>query len=125
MLKKKGDPIFQIEPGPNSKSIEFANIAYSVWNQLNSSLSYPLIPKIRPWLDPFSYLFNTDGSSFTTLGFPGMLINEHINLYQNFNRVGYHDTSDTSALINWDYGTSVAKIAIQTIKTLSSKKGKL
>lgn len=42
-----------------------------------------------------------------------------MNEVENFGRVGYHDTEDTSALINWDYGTSVARVAIQALATLA------
>jgi hypothetical protein len=61
----------------------------------------------------------TDALPFSAHGFPVVLINEHMDEVQNFGRIGYHDTEDTSALINWDYGTSVARVAIMAVAVLA------
>jgi hypothetical protein len=40
----------------------------------------------------------------------------------DINRVGYHDTHDTMALIDLDYGSALAAIAIESVARLASAK---
>lgn len=103
--------------GLDDISIALAQVVFQAAQSVNSPF---ITPTLRLFYDPYSYLFNTDGDTFTKNGFPVVLLNEHINLYQNFDRVGYHDSLDTSKLIDWDYGTSVAKVAIETVAQLAS-----
>jgi hypothetical protein len=58
-----------------------------------------------------STLFNTDGQIFADAGIPTALFMENYDI----NREGYHDTQDTMANIDLDYGAAVAAIAIETV----------
>ncbi|MGD0191304.1 MAG: M28 family peptidase [Rhizomicrobium sp.] len=61
--------------------------------------------------DPRSTLFNTDGQIFADAGIPVVLFMENYDI----NREGYHDTLDTMANIDLDYGAAVAAIAIESV----------
>jgi hypothetical protein len=67
--------------------------------------------EIRFHDDPHSTLFNTDGQIFADAGIPTILFMENYDI----NREGYHDTQDTMANIDLDYGAAVAAIAIETV----------
>jgi Zn-dependent M28 family amino/carboxypeptidase len=67
--------------------------------------------EIRFHDDPRSTLFNTDGQIFADAGIPTALFMENYDI----NREGYHDTQDTMANIDLDYGAAVAAIAIETV----------
>ena len=70
-----------------------------------------LAGEIRPPFDPRSALFNTDGQIFSDAGVPVVLFMENYDI----NRTGYHDTYDTMANIDLDYGAAVAAIAIEAV----------
>lgn len=112
--ENSSDPVFQVNPGNSQQSLLLADLVLDSYLMLNFSNIF-LSPRLRKWLDPYSYLYNTDGLIFSSVGYPVVLINEHINYYENFGRVGYHDTKDTSALIDFDYAVALSKIAIQTV----------
>ena len=61
--------------------------------------------------DPRSSLYNTDGQIFSDAGIPVVLFMENYDI----NRHGYHDTQDTMANIDLDYGAAVAAIAIESV----------
>ena len=67
--------------------------------------------EVRPHYDPRSTLYNTDGQIFSDAGLPVVLFMENYDI----NREGYHDTHDTMANIDLDYGAAVAAIAIETV----------
>ncbi len=67
--------------------------------------------EVRLPQDPRSSLFNTDGQIFSDAGIPVVLFMENYDI----NRVGYHDTHDTMANIDLDYGAAVAAIAIEAV----------
>lgn len=67
--------------------------------------------EIRFQDDPRSTLFNTDGQIFADAGIPVVLFMENYDI----NREGYHDTQDTMANIDLDYGAAVAAIAIESV----------
>ena len=76
--------------------------------------------EIRFHDDPRSTLFNTDGQIFADAGIPTALFMENYDI----NREGYHDTQDTMANIDLDYGAAVAAIAIETVaRTASANSG--
>jgi len=77
-------------------------------------------PVVRPLYDPLSYLFNTDGLVFSDMGYPVILINEHISLYENFNRNGYHMSTDTIQLMDVHFASSLGKTAIATAAFLAA-----
>jgi len=108
------DPVFQISAGESAESLGLAGVA------LSAAKDFPgLKPALRKRFDPKSYLYNTDGLIFSDAGFPVILFNEHINALENLSRAGYHDTTDTSARIDWDYAAGIAKIAITTAARLA------
>ena len=67
--------------------------------------------QVRLPRDPKSTLFNTDGQIFSDAGIPVVLFMENYDI----NRKGYHDSRDTMANIDLDYGAGVAAIAIETV----------
>ena len=70
-----------------------------------------LYAEIRPHYNPRSTLYNTDGQIFSDAGVPVVLFMENYDI----NRHGYHDTQDTLANIDLDYGAAVAAIAIESV----------
>jgi hypothetical protein len=79
-----------------------------------------LAPKgeVRFHDEPRSTLFNTDGQIFSDAGIPTVLFMENYDI----NREGYHDTQDTMANIDLDYGAAVAAIAIESVARAASEK---
>ena len=71
----------------------------------------PLSGQVRVPSDPRSTLYNTDGQIFSDAGVPCVLFMENYDI----NRVGYHDTHDTMALIDLDYGAAVCAISIEAV----------
>jgi hypothetical protein len=67
--------------------------------------------EVRIPYDPRSTLYNTDGQIFSDAGVPVVLFMENYDI----NRTGYHDTHDTMANIDLDYGAAVAAIAIESV----------
>jgi hypothetical protein len=67
--------------------------------------------EVRPPYDPRSTLYNTDGQIFSDAGVPVVLFMENYDI----NRSGYHDTHDTMANIDLDYGAALAAIAIESV----------
>ncbi len=70
-----------------------------------------LLGEVRPHYDPRSTLYNTDGQIFSDAGVPVVLFMENYDI----NRTGYHDSHDTMANIDLDYGAAVAAIAIESV----------
>jgi len=132
--------IFQIAPGRTVPSILFAYQAHLAarswkamvpgWNKTPGRVSCThgqrvkedsqipatalhLAPEgeVRPWEDPHSTLYNTDGIIFSDSGIPVVLFMENYDIH----RTGYHDTHDTMENIDLDYGAAVSAIAIETI----------
>lgn len=132
--------VFQISPGCGRQSFWLAyqaHLANRLWNdrigQWNEkpnrrngargqrSLDGATIPAIAPHphvigevrmpRDPRSSLYNTDGQIFSDAGVPVVLFMENYDI----NRTGYHDTKDTMANIDLDYGSAVAAIAIESV----------
>ena len=131
--------VFQIAPGTTRESMELAyqaHLANAIWNahvarwnrrpsrqgcdrgrrspdgrSIPPTARHPeLSGEIRPAIDPRSALYNTDGQIFSDAGVPVVLFMENYDI----NRVGYHDTHDTMANIDLDYGAAVAAIAIES-----------
>jgi hypothetical protein len=67
--------------------------------------------EVRTPTDPRSSLYNTDGQIFSDAGIPVVLFMENYDI----NRQGYHDTQDTMANIDLDYGAALAAIAIEAV----------
>ncbi len=132
--------IFQISPGMGSGSLwlayqahianEIWNTSTHIWNRRSSrrgcsrgkrSRDKKTVPEIasQPKLDgqirlprdPKSTLYNTDAQIFSDAGIPAVLFMENYDI----TRHGYHDSQDTMANIDLDYGAAVAAIAIEAV----------
>jgi len=144
---RDGDPdIFQISPGHSAASLalarqaHLANLAWNLnskgWNARPERRNLPrgrrsadgaTLPAVAPFLtldgevrtqdDPASSLYNTDGQIFSDCGVPVMLFMENYDIHRH----GYHDTQDTLANIDLDYGTALAAIAIETVARLATQ----
>jgi hypothetical protein len=137
--------IFQISPGndPGGMWLAYqAHLANETWNEsvplwnkaqkregLPRSRRSPhgaAIPEVAPFLnlsghvrvpsDPRSTLFNTDAQIFSDAGVPCVLFMENYDI----NRTGYHDTHDTMANIDLDYGAAVCAITIEAVARAAS-----
>ena len=73
--------------------------------------------EIRPWLNPKSTLYNTDGQIFSDAGIPAVLVMEDYDI----NRQGYHDSKDTLENIDLDYGSAISRIAIETVAQVAAR----
>ncbi len=138
---------FQISPGAGSEAAwlayqahvanEIWNASTPLWNQRPSrrgrgcgkrSPDQNVIPgialhpklegQIRLPRDPKSTLYNTDGQIFSDAGIPVVLFMENYDI----NRKGYHDTHDTMANIDLDYGAAVVAIAIEAVACAATEK---
>lgn len=106
---------FQINAGESVESVQLARLAYTVAEQ-----TFPDVePVYRHRFDQRSYLYNTDGIVFSDAGYPVILLNEYINKLENLGRPHYHETSDLSDKLDWQYATSIVKIAIETAARLA------
>jgi hypothetical protein len=139
--------VFQISPGTSRQSMwlahqahianEIWNTSIAVWNRRSSrrgrgrgkrsadpdripetALHPQLSGEIRPHYDPRSTLYNTDGQIFSDAGIPVVLFMENYDI----NRSGYHDSHDTMANIDLDYGAGVAAVAIETVARAATEK---
>jgi hypothetical protein len=144
---REGDPdIFQISPGHSPASLalarqaHLANLAWNLnskeWNASPERRNLPrgrriadgsTLPAIASFLtldgevrtqdDPASSLYNTDGQVFSDCGVPVVLFMENYDIHRH----GYHDTQDTLANIDLDYGAALAAIAIETVARLAAQ----
>jgi hypothetical protein len=73
--------------------------------------------EVRPSYDPHSTLFNTDGQIFSDAGVPVVLFMENYDI----NREGYHDSHDTMANIDLDFGAALAAIAIESVARVATE----
>lgn len=102
--RNSSDTIFQINAGNSDASLELAKYAYEVSRfvlpqSFTSTKAHPtsryinkytattITPAFRWRYDDFSYLYNTDGVVLSDMGYPIILINEHINGYAASNSV--------------------------------------
>jgi hypothetical protein len=139
--------VFQISPGTSRESMWLAyqahlaneawNTSTEIWNRRASrrgrgrgkrsadpdrvpeiALQPQLSGEIRPHYDPRSTLYNTDGQIFSDAGIPVVLFMENYDI----NRSGYHDSHDTMANIDLDYGAGVAAITIEAVARAATEK---
>ncbi len=138
---------FQISPGRGPEAAwlayqahianEIWNASTHIWNQRLSrrgrgrgkrSPDKRIIPRValHPKLDgqvrlphdPLSTLYNTDGQIFSDAGIPAVLFMENYDIH----RKGYHDSHDTMANIDLDYGAAVVAIAIEAVGRAATEK---
>ncbi len=139
--------VFQMSPGTGAPSLWLArqaqiaaetwNASVPAWNQrplrrgrgrgkrsmtsgdVPEVAAHPtLLGEVRTPADPHSTLYNTDGQVFSDAGVPVVLFMENYDI----NRQGYHDTHDTMANIDLDYGSAVAAIAIESAARAATEK---
>jgi Zn-dependent M28 family amino/carboxypeptidase len=139
--------IFQIAPGTSAESFWLAEQAHraneawnagaAVWNGRagrrglgrgkrspdGSAVPAPaahlaLRGEVRLPAHPHSTLYNTDGQVFSDAGVPVVLFMENYDI----NREGYHDTHDTMANIDLDYGAALAAISIESVARAATEK---
>lgn len=132
--------VFQIAPGAGREAMGLALLAHrasEAWNRsiaswnrapdrgqpgpsqrmldgktLPPTVSHPhMIGEIRPAWHPKSSLYNTDAQIFSDAGIPVVLFMEDYDI----NRSGYHDSQDTLANIDLDYGAALSAIAIESV----------
>jgi hypothetical protein len=137
--------VFQIAPGTGRESASLAchaHCANEIWNASieswnlrasrrgcsrgrrspdgaiipGTALHPALLGEVRPHYDPRSTLYNTDAQIFSDTGVPVVLFMEHYDI----NRTGYHDSRDTMANIDLDYGAAVVSIAIEAVARAAS-----
>ena len=44
-----------------------------------------------------------------------MLFNEYLNYYTRLLRAAYHDMTDTSDKVNFDYAVAITKVIVETV----------
>jgi hypothetical protein len=132
--------VFQITPGTGRASFWLAELAHEAaaawtasaptWNKradrrgrgrgrrspygaaIPETAAFPILNgQVRPVTDPRSTLYNTDGQIFSDAGVPVVLFMEDYDI----NRYGYHDTHDTMANIDLDYGSALTAIVIESV----------
>jgi hypothetical protein len=137
---KEDRDVFQISTGASPRCLwlaEQAHLANELWNgwvplwnrrpsrravgrgrrsrnkdRVPAVARYPqLRGEVRPHYDPRSTLYNSDARIFADAGVPAVLLMENYDI----NRSGYHDSQDTMANINLDYGAALAAIAIEAV----------
>jgi hypothetical protein len=143
--KESEQDVFQISPGRSVHSLHLAyqaHVANLLWNawatewnqserrgkgRSKRSPDPHRIPDIALYLhlqgqvrtpdDPLSSLFNTDGQIFSDIGVPTVLFMENYDI----SRRGYHDMHDTVENVDLDYGTAVARIAIEAVARVATE----
>jgi hypothetical protein len=139
--------VFQISPGKGRKSLQLAyqaHLANITWNiavgqrnraperrgkgqgrRSSDGIEIPPVaefPRLRGELrlieDPHSSLYNTDGQIFSDCGIPVVLLMENYDI----SRSGYHDTKDTMADIDLDYGAGLAAISIEAVARAATRR---
>ena len=117
--RQPNDWTFQINAGNSEASLWMADLVQQVAKEMTNAL-YPLQAVVRSRFDPLSYLYNTDGLIISDLGYPVVLINEHINRYENFDRPYYHDSTDLVRTLDRQYGNYLTRIAIESVAQLAT-----
>jgi hypothetical protein len=100
----------QLSAGNQAVSLHVASVGLDA----AADVAPELAPLLRMRYDDRSYLYNTDGIIFSENGYPVVLFNEYLNYYTRLMRAAYHDMSDTSAKVNFDYAVAITKVIIET-----------
>ncbi|MBI4860231.1 MAG: M28 family peptidase [Candidatus Riflebacteria bacterium] len=116
------DPIFQLNQGESPESARLTGAALQAFAALRKARLVPpeLKPVIRHRFDRRSFLYNTDGVIFSDVGYPVLLINEHINRLEKLDRWGYHDLADDRSNICRGYAVGLARLALATVLLLAT-----
>lgn len=118
-FRKGESPVFQINAGDSESSLRLAELALALAEKIPSQFE----PVLRERRDPRSYLYNTDAVLFSNVGFPVILINEHINAIENLNRKHYHQMTDTPERVDYDYALHLTRVALETALAAASSGG--
>ncbi len=139
---------FQIAPGEGPESVWLAweahqaNLAWNAWSERANRRAprrglgpgrrrehgtrvpelarcAALNGEVRPCWSPRSTLYNTDGQIFSDVGIPVVLFMEDYDI----NREGYHDSHDTLANIDLDYGSALTAVAIESVVRAANRAG--
>jgi hypothetical protein len=111
-IRDPKDPIFQINSGKSVDSMELSQTAM----RLSKSVKAPFKAVLRDRFNDKSYLYNTDGYILDSLGYPVVFFNEHLNRHtMGAINQHYHQTTDTSSNVDFEYATHISKIAIMTL----------
>ena len=108
-FRSKGDPIFQINPGPSAESLALVPRALGA-TEKNRAKFQPQVQ--QAWSRMHSYLCQTDGAVFGVAGYPVVLFNEHMNLSRRVNPY-YHQSNDLPEYIDIPYALAQVKTAIE------------
>ncbi|MCS7046655.1 MAG: M28 family peptidase, partial [Gemmataceae bacterium] len=132
--------VFQIAPGAGRGALELAALAHeahAVWNAsvptwnkradrhgkprgrrspygnaMPETAAHLIVQgHVRLQTDPRSMLYRSDGQVFSDAGVPTVLITENVDV----RRAGIHDSFDTMANIDLDYGAALAAIIIEAV----------
>ena len=106
---------YQLSAGNHSNSLAIASMALDA----SADVSPQLNPQLRTRFDDRSYLYNTDGVIFTENGYGVVLFNENLNYYTRLLRAAYHDMTDTSNKVNFDYAVAITKVIVETTARVS------
>jgi hypothetical protein len=113
--------VVQINPGSSAASRRLGDLALALAPRI---LPIWMRPTLRPRFDARSYLYNTDALIFEEAGYPVVLLNEHINRWENYgkpgdHRPGYHQSDDVAAGIDFAYAAGIARLAIELTAQLA------
>lgn len=119
------DSVLQLNLGEHPFAGTMAGAALDALDALKKQEAAPpsLEPVIRGRFDRLSYLYNTDGIIFSDVGFPVMLVNEHINREHRLEREGYHDRKDVVANLCGPYFTGLARMTLAAALILAGGGG--
>lgn len=113
---RKNDRVLQVNAGTGAESVRIAEIILGA----TAVVSPELKPVYRSRHDERSYLYNTDGIIFDYLGYPIVLLNEHVNAI-HMRHPHYHKATDTTANVDISFATAIAKVAIESALRLANE----
>ena len=78
-------------------------------------------PELRTRFDAKNYLYNTDGYIYDNLGYPVVFFNEPITRFNKGDgNPHYHQSTENSAVLDYDYANDIGKAAIATALHLAN-----
>lgn len=115
---KAGDLSFQINPSAHPLSARHAALAVDAARKVSPSLNAHYIPRHNPR----SSVYQTDVQVFEFLGFPGLLLNEHIDYSKADEQSPHnHQSSDTVDNLDVPFAASIGKVMIETVARIASE----
>ncbi len=114
--RRKNDRVFQVNAGESAESVALAEVALGA----AADLAPELKAVFRSRFDERSYLYNTDGIVFSQMGYPVILLNEHLNGV-NMRHPHYHQSSDVSGNVDFTFAAAISRVAIETALRLAKQ----